>query len=451
MLLRLLLFLISLGIYFYAPHEFNHSYCVLCFVLWLIECFIVLKHDYAITGSIISFNFIFCFSFFWTSFAYAIIVYGTDAGVLNLISQNMNWGTLSKTSALCLLFFSGYMLGYGKRTLVSTKIDPIIIQRGLGIRPLIWVFFLCLMALTFFNLYRAGWNYADFDQNTFLYDFLYISIGVYALARFVTISRSHHSFSVLFKKEWMLLCGIIFFFILFMVFGDRGPALRIGLLCFALYHLYYKKIPIKKVLILGLIGVCFMFFVRQTRTSDSSLAKDGFSAVSNMTEIFSLDEGVVYIFADLYGCNMELNLAYEYVQNYGLYKPERLLTLPTMVLPFLPTIVLAPFGLNTDDFNTGAELNRYMSQYDPHFGNNIVGDCYMSFGLLGVIFFSIMFGVVVGKIFEHQHHHVWFRVAYVILISFALYLPRDSMFSLIRPLSLCYLMCYFLLYKFVKK
>ena len=69
----------------------------------------------------------------------------------------------------------------------------------------------------------------------------------------------------------------------------------------------------------------------------------------------------------------------------------------------------------------------------------IVIDIYMCFGLLGVIIFALLLGRLTSTLYRKQGKNVYWTTAYIILFSFAIYLPRDSMFDLVRPLSLSYI------------
>ena len=447
MILRILFFIVSLYLYLTSPNVYDFSFCFMCMVIYLLEVGIHIKKEFS-QGIFFSFNLLFFFAFFWTSFAYPVFVHNTDLAYFAPIVDYINWSVLSHTTSLCLLFTSTYFLGYGSPYLkLKNKINEFRTSNGKALRWFLVVFCM-LIAMAFMYLIRAGFSYSNFSFDVAFWDFYYV------LLAFCLIEKSKLKSANVSIKEFISLnkyplFTVVFIVVLFLMFGDRGPALRCILICSSIYYFFYKKIELVKIAIIGFVGVALMFFIRQTRGTDSLYSAASNSAV--VASVFDLQGGLIEMFADFYGIAMELNIAYDYAQHHDLYHPERVLALPLTTVPFLPSIVLPIFGKSMDDFSTGAELNRQMAAFNSHFGNHVVGDLYMSTGLLGVIFFAFLFGFISKRLAVRKTTSQYCAIAYVLLFSVALYLPRDTVFALVRPLCLSFILPYIILPKYRKQ
>ena len=121
--------------------------------------------------------------------------------------------------------------------------------------------------------------------------------------------------------------------------------------------------------------------------------------------------------------------------------------MPLTTVPFLPSIVLPLFGTSMEEFSTGAEMNRLMVKFNSRFGNHVVGDLYMSTGLCGVLVFSFLLGCISKRFASKKLENEYYAVAYILLFSLALYLPRDTVFAIVRPLSLSFILPYLIYIK----
>ena len=443
-ILKIILAIASLVLYWQAPSTYNQGFCLICMILFLAESLILLIPDFK-KKEYFTFNLFFLFCMFWVSFAYPVFIHETAAAWLGVVSEHINWDVLSKATALSLVFVSLYALGY-KKTKRAISYNNISYGGNALATSKSWLmilFFLLMISAVVF-LSRVGWDNAGVETFQFLYDFFYVFIILSVLLSAKNNPSQNGSLKSFIKNNKLVLIITGVFLLFYLVVGDRGPIIRVVLILFLLYYRYNPKVRFRRIFIAGFLGIVLMFFVRQTREySDTSLVNNGLSAVSN-SNVFDFGEsGAVYMFADLFGIERELCAGYDYVSKYGITHAEKILLIPTYAIPFLPTVVLAPFGLKTDDYATGYILNDYLSAYNPKFGTHIVIDLYMCFGLLGVIIFAFLLGRVVSALYRRQGDNLYWTAAYIILFSLAIYLPRDSMFDLVRPLSLTFITIYF--------
>lgn len=443
MYVRLIFFIVSLVLYLKSPDVYDWTFCFWCMMIYLAEVVICLGKEFKL-GHFLTFNLLFFFSFFWTSFAYPVLLYDTPAGYLSIMIDHINWDVLSHSTSLCLLFASTYLLAYGD----PSKKDYIQISnfRSTGGKSVLWlkIAFAILIAEAFMYLYRAGFNYADFAYDVAFWDVYFVLLALCLIEQAKKKSENPNILEFI-KLNKFPVFSALFIIILFMMFGDRGPAIKTVLICGAIYYYYYKKVRFIRIVLIGGLGAALMFFIRQTRAYGSLF--EMMSDVNVLLSVFDLKYGVLYMFADLYGATMELNVAYDYALHHELFHPERILAVPLTAVPYLPTIVLSIFGTSMAEFSTGAELNRQMAAFDSNFGNHVVGDLFMSTGMLGVVIFAFLLGLVSKKLTGKRFESEAYAVAYMMLFSFALYLPRDSVFTLVRPLALSFILLYFILPK----
>lgn len=440
---RIIFFLLSIVLYIKSPNDYDFNFCLLCMILYLLEVGIVVGSEIK-QGNLFTYNLVFFFSFFWTSFAYPVFVYDTPAGYLNKMVDHIDWSVLSHSTSLCLVFASTFLLAYGKpsETEGAYQVNTFRTTNGRSNRWLKVAFILHVIQI-FAYLLSSGFDYEVFSSiNLPLWDIYYILL-IYCLIEKSKFKSPDCGFKEFLLSNKFALLSAGFLLLLFLTFGDRGPALKILLICCSIYNCYYKKLKISQVAIAGCIGLVLMFLIRQTRGDANLFELDK----SSIEQAFNLKGRLIYVFADLYGISMELNIAYDYAQHHALFHPERILVMPLSCIPYLPTIVLGIFGLTIDDFNTGLELNRQMAAYDPHFGTHIVGDLYMSTGVIGVIVFAFLLGSLVKAFAKKRKSNEMYAVAYIMLFAVSLYLPRDSVFSLVRPIAFCFIILYFLLPK----
>ena len=443
MIIRFIFFIAAVTLYLLSPNEYDFKFCLWCTLLYLFEVVLFIRQEVR-QGMFLSSNLISFFSFFCTRFAYPVLVYDTPAGDLGVLSSNIDWSVLSHTTSLCLVFASSYILGYGSASFkIIDKTDTFRTTHGKS-DQIFTIVFIVLICMAFLYLVRARFSYTDFAFDVAFWDLYFV------LLAFCLIEKSKFKSNDCGLKEFFLYnkftsFSAIFIIIVFLIFGDRGPALKTLLVCGAIYNYYYRNIHSFRIVLICSLGLALMFLIRQTRGD-----MDFLTVLLNpdlISQVFDLGDDALFIFSDLYGASMELNIAYDYAQHHALFHPERVLFIPFTAVPFLPSIVLGFFGTSMDIFATGAVLNRVMAAYNPHFGNHVVGDLYMSTGFIGVIIFALVLGLISKKLVVNRYTNEMYAVAYIMLFSFALYLPRDSVFTLVRPISLSFIVLYFLLPK----
>ena len=70
---------------------------------------------------------------------------------------------------------------------------------------------------------------------------------------------------------------------------------------------------------------------------------------------------------------------------------------------------------------------------DANFGNHCVIDIYMMWGMLGVLIIFYVFGYAMASCYNKIFENILFASLFVLLVSRAIYVPRNMVLSLIRP------------------
>ena len=393
----------------------------------------------------LSFNTLFFLSFFLTSFAYALFVHDTPAELLNVVGQHINFGYLSKCSALCLIASSVYTYGYLSALQVrkcSSYANRIVYTKeslpGLHLLKIVYVtIFLLLFALAFSAVLAGS---TVFLEGGDLLSSLFETIFPVVLLcnSFKEKPGNIRSFAKVNAMELTL--GAIMM-LLFVKIGDRGLIITCGVQIIIIFILCISRLKLWAIGLLMVLGAAFMFVIRQTRMSD-----DFTSTTSSMTSFVTAAVDVInsggaeygfwFYLSDLTNISWELCLGYEYSLTHDLFYPiEEIILNLASPIPLLPSLISTfVFGKTTADFTTGMALNHYMASVgDGNFGNHCVIDVYMMWGIIGVLFVFYFFGFFVAKCYNKTFDKLLFVALYVLLVSNAVYIPRNMVLSLIRP------------------
>lgn len=449
---ELFLIIPAVLLYVFAPDGFNWPFCALCCLVFLIGTFFVLKPEIK-EGKYFSFNLVFFFSYFFTSFVFPLLVYGTQVDRDNIINKALDWNLLSHISALALLFIVAYIIGFTHRCKnIICNNNSFTYHRV----PYL-LYTVCLLAylgIAVYGFLQSG--HINMTTGKFLIDIYFTMLPICLYVNVNNNSLKYkHTLNNYIKSNFYLIGSSVLVVLTFIVLGDRMPAIKTVLTLFAVYFFFWNRIKIRHLILVGLCGLFLLFFVRETRSSDDNLASGKVSA-STVQGAFDLENGALYLFADLFYINRELCLGYEYAQEHELYHPERIIIAPLSPVPFLPSIVSKLFfGMTPSEMDTGARLNDVLgTDYDieGHLGNHPASDLLMSFGLIGMVLIAYFLGRGVGYIQKNMYSGFYMGVCYIVLMGWSLYLARSVVFALIRPLGYVFLFGY-LIYRipFFKK
>lgn len=434
---EIFLLIISVLLYMIAPDYYDKSFTILCTCIFILGAVFTLDADIK-KGNILSFNIIFFFSYFWTTFAYPLFIYGTYHDRDNAINEVLNWELLSHTSALGLVFICAYICGYSK---LKDSGEFSSCNTYESIKNPKFVFFIVAVIYLITAIYGYSvTGSSNMEIGKFLVD---VYFALFILLLFYNIytvpPEIQHTLKNFYQINRMPITVGVLFFIVVIVLGDRGPAIKTILIIVSAYYFFWQKISIRRLVPYGLIFLLLLFFVRATRGGDESLSS-GKANVETVKNAFDLENGYIYVFADLFYINRELCLGYEYAQNHPLFHPERILLIPFHPIPGLPSFVCKVFSDYTPaQMDTGEELNNIVVsnvRYEVgHLGNHPASDLLMSFGLVGMIIIAYLLGYFVNYIDLRKNTSFLYGCYFLTLVCWSLYLPRSYVFMLVRPIG----------------
>lgn len=448
MFLYYLLLILSVFLYLISPNKVDQLIINSEFIIFVICSSKLLKDDIR-AKNWFSFNIIFCFAFFLTSYCFPVVVLGAsslyDSFVeLSTYSFNyINFDYITKATGLCTISYCVYCIAYSigkKKYSITSSNEPVIrlsTSYNKCVKILIFAFALEIGDI-FYCVLSGGGSY-DFNSFPFIFDIypvIYAITLVSGLER-ECLSKSPIVFYRSFKMPLLLSGAVV---LLFLFFGERGNAITIVLITLAFYTFYYKKISLRFLLLFSAVGVVLLFAIRETRNKDTAMARGGVSGfVSASSESIS-GLSPLLMFSDLIGATQELCYGYETTQKDGLSYPSQIVLLPFYPFPKLPTLMShLLYNKEPGELYGGSVLNEKMSSMtDSAFGSHIVADIYMRWGLLGILIAFYAFGSIVALFYLNRYDSCQKAVMFLLIMGMSLYIARSSITDLIRPMAYTY-------------
>lgn len=347
------------------------------------------------------------------------------------INKNVvNYASWISTMAL-LLWLLGYLLfmrrnqkpkkqAFKKYTVSSKSINNIMV--------LLFLLFLGLVGADF-----LGGNYKGTENwgSGATYVFLLLQVVLYLNIIYFFINTKNLSFSNILKVAInnKALFGVTgSYVLLFLLIGDRGPVMQVGILILGGYTLYQKPITFVQLFTLMAIGAFIFTLIGLGRNTlfsndDSNILVRGYKNLAtessgfNPTNELATSNRILYRAIDV--------VPYKHPHLYGL----------TM---FTELIGIIPFGGATFINITNLPKMYYSSSlfftiigqgplYTYGEGSEIIGDLYINIGMYGALIVMFLFGYFISffsikAIFTKQHTYI---IIYLLLLITAIYLNRS--------------------------
>ncbi|MCC9061741.1 O-antigen polymerase [Flavobacterium piscisymbiosum] len=408
----------SILLFLLAPRHYDYNFNLFCMIQYFVSSFLFLKAKKK--QNYFDFDMIFMFTYFFVMFFYPVFMFQSDPTKYFAFQYEFNENVISRATALSLLGMQAYFSGslsfsnkQFKKMLPQKKYNSIttfsiisfvsfflfIISGGYarlageysgeaveasGAASYFWVFspafLFCAIAFQFNNLYII-------DQNKFRLKYL-------------------NKFLILY----------LFFFVgMILVAGSRTYPLQIILICCSLFTLFYKPISFFKFIPLIIIGVLAMFGINLLRGGDTTL---------------ELVDSVM----DLVICNRNTYVSIDYVDVHGLTFGKSMLSVLLAPIPMMQSIIFSIFNIDSWDTSSALIISRISlgDKGSLGFGTNIIADLYMSFGLLGVVFFMFLLGKYIAKLLYFAKNNIYALVGYSVMISYSVFIVRAEFFFFSR-------------------
>lgn len=432
-----ILFVVSILIYLFAPMAYSYNYCLTCFIIALLDIYFLVKNDLTRYG-LLNFNNFFLFSFFFVSFVFPVLVMPIIGmqGIMGAINEKV----ITKATALCLLGLCSYGLAYSIGVKRNAKFDmmprlEIKVKKSRLPITIFFLSFLALLSIIVKNLVTVGW--VEITEQTYVIEIFEVSYAFCLVNNSAYLKRRT---LICFVKENIIpFISVSLVCLMFLIIGDRGLIIICGLTTLVVYWNSVGRIRMTWLLGMFVIGVLLMFALRETRMTDSSLSEGGVgSFIASADEAIS-GTGILFMFSDFIFICRELYFGFEYSLQNGLFYPEKIFILPFTPFPFFPTILSETFfGVGYDELHTGMRLNQYVlstTGYTGNFGCHCVIDLFMCWGVFGVLIGFSLLGYFVAKISCRRNNSLLNQMFFVIAFYLSLYMPRDQIHAIIRPLA----------------
>lgn len=414
--------LISCIQYWIAPESYSLSHCYVCFSVFLV-CFVVV-FKYRVIKNFIGFEFIFSFAFLYTNYLYPTFLYGINSS-FSLFGLEFPENYINKGIALVTVGYAFFALGLLKYPCVAEfRINNRFneFKEPKFYKP-ISIILLLLLIGTLIPVYLSGVYDGNFGEGAFYK--VVSDIFVY----YLIYEAFSHSKSVkrLIKGNLLFFALVIIYVALMTLIGNRGMFIRISVLILFCYNIYIRKVKTKYFVVMLLLGMALMTFVGQERGGGSGRS----SFEGNMPTALLLGK-------DLIINNRSLYVLMDYGDKHGLTFGRTSVLDFMAVIPFGQSLVMKLTGYTQGDLNSASLVTDLHYQGNDEnrigLGTNIIGDIYVSFGLLGVVVLMYLLGKLISKWqYKGMNGDMLSLFIYAIFTMIAIIHVRSPFFSILRP------------------
>ncbi|RZN84958.1 O-antigen polymerase [Acinetobacter johnsonii] len=433
--LNLLMCFIAYILFVISPLTYSYEFCLLIFFLYIIFNIIFLCVDDK--SRKLGFEFLFMISFFMTNFIYPVF-YFTDNPTVSLFQFGFNHNVISKSSALALLAYTFYILGVTNYKSAKIKKNDIVVSNS------IFTVYLFLSILTF-TLFLISGGLTSFKD---LYSGNSVNVGfsgyfMVIFSIFTTILTVLLGFIKSRKLRLISFSYLLLIIILFLSTGARLFALGIALIIIVQISKYYKRIPLIFVLAILFLGAGFLHFIQILR----ELGFDG--NTGNAISVLSEKSSIFDPFLDLIINNRNLFVLVDFVDTYGYVY---FLNILTSIFGVFPGISFFMGFFSIPQYMASGMLPTYLQfGMGGNFGlgTNMVGEAYLSLGVLGVVFVFWGFGAFIKFINNRCNYNIYYNLIYFYLVSQAVFYPRIDYLWGLRSI-IWMVLFYFIIYNLLK-
>lgn len=426
-----ILFILSLIAYVFAPNNYSIVFCNLVLILFLFSVFVFYK-KYLVKMGYVNFHVFFLISFFFVNYIYPNFIYPIDPEYFFMFGFDFDYKNISRGLALAQLAIISYMVGvisFRKNDSTTSRIC------NYSINTMLLSFVKLLLIISTVYIVYVIYSQATSDDGLIMIASSAVSIYIMVFTIYVLLNSEFNKENLFENRIFFLKSNAIVVFSIVLVagfalwYGDRGIVIQIGLIMLFVYFDYVKKIALRYIFAMVLIGFILMTFISSTRNSENNMKDSG---ISN-----ALNEGIGTLgdFTHLweYGKDFIINsrnnyVSFEIVEEtdflYGKgYFPYLFSPIPR--LPLLMTDLV--YNSTPEELSTARIISLREGVDDWGLGTNAVGDVYMNFGALGVVCFFCFFGFLIRWL--ELDNNIYKKIAFLTVISMSLYLPRASLIS----------------------
>lgn len=442
---NIVLFFISVLLYVFSPNTYDETFILSYLAIFIAGAWNLFRNRKE-PFNILSFNVIFLLSYFFCIYSYALFVIGAGVEFTMSIFKFTNFDYITRAVGLSTIAITVYYVAYSYQNRIKVKktlyqndsnTDKI---RTVG--KIMTLLFGGVIANFFYYVFIVGGESTAVTSAAFLQELYKEFLILYLLLNSISYNNEKgYNLLAIIRHNRTAVIEAAIICLIYIIGGDRGLPISIVFIFLGVYSFFYLRIKFAQFVVIALAGVVVLFALRVTRGSDNSLSEGGVSAVALSTQEALASQSAILMFSDLMSTSSEMCLGYEYVQTKGLATPGKIILVPFQPFPFMPTIVgKLFFGKTPLELSASSVIRNFVDDsygYAPYNGNHIVIDVYIHWGIIGVFIIFFLFGRFICYVERNKYSSVFAASIFLVALSYALYLPRDSVFTLLRPI--CFL------------
>lgn len=422
---------LSLVLFIFAPESYSWVFNILvtfCFLLQVMP-FVVKKSR----NNYINFYSLFFFSYFFVNFFYPVVLYPIDPEYFSIFKRSFNHNVINESTALAWVAASCLMLG-------ASVVRPTRLLDGLH-RPATMnhsavTILACVLFFIFVATVGRDFLSGNFNAQSSLSLYILPLVSSCFMLATVIIFRDFE-----YQKFKLLYYVSIFGFLaLFLSIGDRGPALSLIVVIFALYSHNVKNIGLVVLGPLAFLGMLLMSVIGGGRSTEVIQSNENiiFRGLGDFE--FSID-GYYNMTLDFVVNAWTLYTGVEYAQVNGLNWGSTFLKPLLGVIPFLQSLVESTFSLKLPSSAVIFTTIGLGEGATWGLGTNLVASVYISFGVFGCIVLFSCFGFIVEKarINMIYKNTIWSNILYFALVGMAIYYPRTDLLTPLKSIFWTYI------------
>lgn len=427
----LIICFVSLCLVLFSPDTYSYEYCLLIHNLFLLT-FAYNTYKNRKQG-LLSFNLLFSVSLYFTSFVYPVFFYNTSERHFSMFSYSFDESLISYSTSIAYMAYCFLQLGINKNKVdkktFKKKQEIVLINVETYLNGLSLVFLVLL-------IYFYQNNGLSFFANQFIYSTTAHDVVMGYIVQLITPIAYAMLFLAFYLPNksgfsFVLSIGLVVIYVLSILStGSRTIPLSMIIMALFLYNDKIKKLGVTRLALLGGIFIVVLSLAGALRgggelISTSDIAENASNVLSEKSENY-------FSFAnELIICNRNLYYLIQSTQEVGYTFGLTLLGSFLSMVPFLRSLFIAVTGipeymLNSALYNTVLSIGLY---HNKGLGTHAIADVYLCWGIVGVILIFYLYGYVITEL-KNRQDDIYFKVAYYIILSNAVYACRASIFNL---------------------
>lgn len=425
-----LLFIFSLCSSWWAPNEYNYSFCFVQMLVALLSSVVFIVYISRDNG-FVNFHTFFLFSYFCINYLHAVFVYPDDSLFPVFRQFKYNHDIIPYALAVAQVGLQSYILGvlWGDKRKVKLRgyvqtYSNLFMVHTLENISLFASF--CLFVFVFFVLRNTG-GLQHLYPRLMLLVVAIISLSVYLKALYLT-ATTHYSVKQLIKLNIKNILTICLFVFSLLYIGSRGNVLFLMLYILGVINCYYFRIKLKILLPCFIVALLLMAIITVTRITSINFTTTSVVDVLQYgwDEIARSSNALLVVFTDLIVNARNLYDGIEYVKDNGYLFGQSYFSYLFAWLPFGASFFTRLYlGQSPGDLTTSRILTDWHGA-TYGLGTNMIGDIYMNFSFIGVILMCFFLGNCVRRC--ELNGSVLCRILYFSFFAFSIYLPRADVF-----------------------